>query len=537
VKATFDEKCHNPSRGFGTDATDLALCLLNLPGSRDRGYSMKAAPFPENETVRLQALEDLAILDTEPEVAFDDITALAAHSCGRPIALLSLVDADRQWFKSKRGLDVSETSREVSFCAHAILDPTETLVVPDTHQDDRFADNPLVQDAPHLRFYAGAPLVTASGAALGTLCILDREPGELSSQDLQALQALARQAMALLESRRSEVSSLKAELATARQQVQEYSAALERQRDVQQAVRAEASFREAVIERAAEGVCVCHAVPDHPFIQFTVWNHRMTEITGYTMEEINRLGWYQTVYPDPDVRKRAIARMERMRRGDDLRFERWEIRRADGEPRVLDISTSRLVSDDGQEQVLALMHDSTEEENLRREAMLGRNDPLTGVRNRRAFLEEARFYFKLATRMRVPITLGFLDLDDFKVINDSLGHPEGDRLLQCAAATLVDSARSTDIVARFGGDEFVVLLFNTGLAGARVYSERLHDRFLDAMREHDWRVGMSMGVGVFPSPPPTQSEALSFVDGAMYQAKRQGKNRVVFATFPETGDG
>jgi diguanylate cyclase (GGDEF)-like protein/PAS domain S-box-containing protein len=498
---------------------------------------MKPAALPGNEAARLRALRELAVLDTAPEPAFDDITALAAYVCKRPIALVSLVDADRQWFKSRRGLDVQETPRDVAFCAHAILDPAQVMVVPDAQRDERFADNPLVTSAPHVRFYAGAPLVTDSGEALGTLCVLDREPGEMSVAEIDGLRTLARHAMAQLESRRSDVTLLRLELEKARQQLRAHEANQVRLEQTQKALRDEHSFREAVIERAAEGVCVCHAMPDHPFIRFTVWNRRMMEITGYSMEEINRLGWYQTVYPDPDVRQRAIERMERMRAGEDLRYERWEITRADGSKRVLGISTSRLTSADGLEHVLGLMHDFTEEENLQREAMLGRKDVLTGVRNLRAFREEAATLFSLASRTGAPSALGFLDLDDFKVINDTLGHAEGDRVLESVGATLAESTRSTDLVGRLGGDEFVVLLPNTAPAGAKIFFDRLHKRLQGMKRDQDLPVGVSIGVALFPAAPPSESDALRHADTLMYQAKRGGKNRVVYAEFPGSEEG
>jgi PAS domain S-box-containing protein len=128
----------------------------------------------------------------------------------------------------------------------------------------------------------------------------------------------------------------------------------------------EHSFRKAVIERAAEGLCVCHAVSDYPFVQFTVWNPRMNEITGYSMEDINRLGWYQTVYADPEIRQEASQRMAKMREGIDLRGEQWEITRADGKKRMVSISTSVLKTSDGLIHSLALMEDVTDEVLYRR---------------------------------------------------------------------------------------------------------------------------------------------------------------------------
>ena len=159
------------------------------------------APIPENEAQRLAALREYHILDTAAEQAYDDITALAAHLCDVPIAMISLVDESRQWFKSKLGLNEQETPRDVAFCAHAILQ-TEPLIVRDALKDARFADSALVTREPHIRFYAGFPLANPEGFALGTLCAIDRRPRQLSARQKTAMQALSRQVMALLELRR-----------------------------------------------------------------------------------------------------------------------------------------------------------------------------------------------------------------------------------------------------------------------------------------------------------------------------------------------
>jgi len=155
-----------------------------------------------DEQARLAALHRYRILDTEPEQRFDDLTLLASQICDTPISLITLIDSDRQWFKSKVGLDVDETSRGVAFCTHAIRQPG-IMQVPDATGDARFRDNPFVTGEPNIRFYAGAPLVTPEGHALGTLCVIDVKPRTLSDGQLRALDALRRQVESQLELKRN----------------------------------------------------------------------------------------------------------------------------------------------------------------------------------------------------------------------------------------------------------------------------------------------------------------------------------------------
>ncbi|RZI67776.1 MAG: GAF domain-containing sensor histidine kinase [Variovorax sp.] len=160
-----------------------------------------AFPPPPDEARRLQALRRLKVLDTLPESLFDDIVLLASEICGTPIALISLIDTDRQWFKARRGLDATQTHRDHAFCAHAIIRPSQVMTVPDALQDSRFASNPLVLGDPNIRFYAGAPVLTPEGDALGTVCVIDTVPRDLDPAQEAALQALARQTSALLQAR------------------------------------------------------------------------------------------------------------------------------------------------------------------------------------------------------------------------------------------------------------------------------------------------------------------------------------------------
>ena len=148
------------------------------------------APAPADEAQRLETLRSLRILDTDFDPRFDRLTRLAAETFRVPIALVSLVDTNRQWFKACVGLDVRETSREVAFCSHAIL-ASDVLVVPDALNDPRFADNPLVTGAPHIRFYAGCPLRVGTASPVGTLCLIDTRPRTLSTSQLELLRSLA----------------------------------------------------------------------------------------------------------------------------------------------------------------------------------------------------------------------------------------------------------------------------------------------------------------------------------------------------------
>jgi len=174
---------------------------LDPPLPPARATAASGPPVPDDEAGRLEALYGYGILDTLPEEAFDDLAKTAARLCGTPIALVSLVDADRQWFKANVGLSAGQTPRGVAFCAHAIVQ-RDVLVVPDALADARFAGNPLVIAPPNLRFYAGAPLIVAGGHTLGTLCVIDHQPRQLADEQLDALRALSRQVVAQLELRR-----------------------------------------------------------------------------------------------------------------------------------------------------------------------------------------------------------------------------------------------------------------------------------------------------------------------------------------------
>jgi len=354
---------------------------------------MLIAPFPTNEDARLGELQDLEILDTLPEQAYDDITFLASAICQAPIALVSLVDHDRQWSKSRIGLTATETPRDVAFCAHAILDPANILVVRDAQQDDRFATNPLVTRDPAIRFYAGAPLVTSRGNALGTLCVIDTEPRQLSAEQAQSLNALARQVVAQLELRRT--------VATLRKKDSEHR----------------------VYEK-----------------QLEVYQHRL-------------------------------------------------------------------------------------EENLATIRHLSLTDPLTGLYNRRALMDKLNEECALLARYNTEVSFALVDIDRFKQYNDAHGHLAGDELLEAVAKLVENNSRSTDMVARYGGDEFAVIFRNTGAEGAQHLAERIRSTIEDTLRPFG-DITVSIGVAAGSSATPTPSHLIDVADQALYRSKEAGRNRV-----------
>jgi diguanylate cyclase (GGDEF)-like protein len=316
---------------------------------------VRTPAIPKDEARRLHALRSLGVLDTPPEERFDRFTRLARRTFKVPIALVSLVDADRQWFKSRQGLEARETPRDISFCGHAILGQ-QTLVVNDAHEDARFADNPLVTHAPNIRFYAGRPITAPDGSPIGTFCLIDHQPRSLDADDLSLLDDLARM-------------------------VEDEVAALE----------------------------------------------------------------------------------------------------------------------------------------------LASVDELTGLSNRRAFQVLAEKSLAICRRQGCPATLLFLDLDDFKPINDRFGHDEGDCALREVADLLLETFRDSDVVARIGGDEFCVLLTGTSAVEMKQPIARMAESVRARNEAPGMRYALGYSVGVAsldPARPVSLVELVNEADRSMYEHKR-----------------
>jgi diguanylate cyclase (GGDEF)-like protein len=337
------------------------------------------------EERRLSALNAYKVLDTLPEPAFDELVEIAAYICDVPMAVINFIDRDRQWFKSELGLGAQDAQLNLSMCSHAVKQ-RDLFVIPDTLQDPRFADNPLVTGPPYLRFYAGALLETAEGYPLGTLCVLDDKPRELTERQTELLPALARQVMAQLE-----------------------------------------------------------------------------------------LLW-------------ANTRQEEMLMA--LERARFQL------------------------------------------AALASTDELTGLTNRRVFNQHLSQALALGGRGAPEVSLLMADLDHFKRVNDDFGHHVGDEVLRTFARICREVFRSTDVVGRWGGEEFVALLPDTQVDQARSVAERLHSRLAQVpVLCGEARVDVRVSIGIVPLDPGASAD-INFqrLDAALYEAKALGRNRTVVHT-------
>jgi diguanylate cyclase (GGDEF)-like protein/PAS domain S-box-containing protein len=479
------------------------------------------AIMPENETERLEALRQTGLLDSSPENEFDSLTRLAAVICGAPIALISLIDKDRQWFKSNVGLEsIPETSRDIAFCAHTI-GQADLFVVPDATKDPRFARNPLVLNDPSIRFYAGAPLETEDGLRLGSLCVIDRHPRELTPQQYEGLRLLAEQANKQINLR------------------------------LQQRLLEGAVAQGTVIEKELRASqALFHAFMDNsPFVGFmkdasgrmAYYNQRCADRfqidrqawLGKTDEEL----WPAEVAVKLRANDQAVLRQwttmvfeERANPSEDSdnhwRSYKFPFRDSLGREYVatfaVDITADKLA----EEQIRNYQH-ALEEANERLLA-LSVTDSLTGLGNRRAF--EAAFdrEFAVASRYNQALSLLVADIDNFKLFNDSYGHEEGDRVLRFVAEIVRKCFRTTDFCARYGGEEFAILLPNTSKQSAAESAERFRLAVADC--DLDGRsIRVSVGLATLESISGVREDLFRRADDALYAAKRSGKNQVCVA--------
>ena len=476
------------------------------------------APVLADEDDRLAAVKSLDLLDSPPDQVLDDLVGLAAAICGTPTALLTMLDADRQWFKSRVGLDLIETPREQAFCAHAILHPDRIMEIPDTWSDIRFATNPLVTGEPHIRFYAGAPLVTDDGHALGTLCVIDSVSRRLTATQSQSLNLLSRIAMRYLQTSRTEVTL---------QRLSRVTSTLSRMRAVDEipdvadivantarellhadgAALMLASAPGAVLFEAA-GIAARPA--DADAAARIVLDSRSHPATA----KVLRTG--QPLYI-PDAPNSADVAQDRVGMFDvsSLLYVpvttdastfgvlvAWWTTPQSPLPDSASAAASMLASETGT--TLSRLYALAA---LRRAAD---NDPLTGLLNRRSFSGALKC-------LPVGSAVIMLDLDYFKQINDADGHQAGDQVLEVFSAHLRAATRAEDLIARWGGEEFAVALPAVDLASAAMMLQRLRA---------SWTGAPTFSSGATATrPDETALHALARADIALYQAKNNGRNQ------------
>lgn len=471
---------------------------------------MKEAPLPPDESVRLSTLYALSILDTPPEARFDRITRLAMRLFDVPIALITLVDAERQWFKSCQGLDVSETPRGISFCGHAILED-RALVVSDALLDERFADNPLVTGEPHIRFYAGFPITAPNGSRLGTFCIIDRRPRHLNQEQLDTLRDMAVWAQDELYN---------VELARAFQLSQQ-NASL--RAEIADRIRAEQALREIAValENAVEGIARLDAEG-----RYSTVNKAYADIIGSTPEDLIGAEWSITVHPD-DLGL-AKAAYQRMRASGKSEVEVRGLRKNGS---VFYKHIVMVGTYDEQNKLIGhycFMHDITQRKQAEaRLEHLALYDPLTGLPNRKLLDDRLQQVLSEADREGHMVALLFIDLDHFKHINDSFGHGMGDRLLRAVADRFSAGLRAGDTIARLGGDEFAVVLPNIRHVDEVAGIVRKIQALLDApftVDGRDMHVSASIGITLYPLDEGDAESLIRNADTAMYHAKESGRN-------------
>lgn len=454
---------------------------------------MSSYPVPEDDEARIRTLNAFALMDSPAEREYDHIVQMASRIFDAPIVLVSLVHRDRQFFKARVGMDLCETSRDVSFCAFAILQH-DVFVVLDALQDERFSRNPLVTGHPHIRFYAGAPLLTAAGHSLGTLCLIDDKPREVfSPRDQQVLQDLAAMVLERMELRR-----------------------LEREGQ-------ESRLRFANITSTSPDAIIC-ANSDNEIIS---WNAAAVSIFGYSAEEA--IGQPLHIIIPKGMRDAHNKGFSRVAAGGAGRIIGTAVNlmamRRDGSEVPIELSLSQW-SDAGQTLFGAIIRDITHRvEAVKRLKHAAEYDHLTGLSNRSSL----KLRIQEACDAQLAATLLLIDLDGFKDVNDTLGHSAGDAVLQVIASRLRQIVPEQHMVARLGGDEFVVLLTRTtdptaAMALGATLIAAVEEPI--AFEDSPIHIGASIGVAMRTGADVDGDQMLANADLALYQAKGDGRHLI-----------
>ena len=488
---------------------------------------MSQQPLDGTDALRLAAISQYHILDTGPELAFDEIAQFAADHFQMHIALVSMVDATRVWFKSAIGILPGHVSRSVAFCNHTISG-SDVLVVEDAALDDRFSANPLVTSEPRVRFYAGAPLVTPEGIAIGTLCVLGQTPQQFSALQRAELAVLARQVISQLELRKRNF------------ELQQAVGVLENERAEQRRSQIELQKSLTLLDnltRQVPGVLYQYQLYPDGRSRFPYASQGISDMYEVSHQDVihDATTVFDRIHPDDlDIVARTITESAKnltpwlceYRARLPKQGVRWRLGSAN--PELLP---------DGSILWHGFITDVTDRKRTEEEIyQLAFFDALTGLPNRRLLLDRASQSVSAAVRNRQMGALIFLDLDHFKEINDSRGHAIGDELLKKIAARLNAVLREDDSIARMGGDEFVVLLNNLGadIKTASKAAMQVAQKLCEVTGQpvqiegSNYSCTASLGITLFPSESAGIDDFLREADTAMYRAKEAGRNRIVF---------
>ncbi|SMB86441.1 sensor domain-containing diguanylate cyclase [Deinococcus hopiensis] len=503
---------------------------------------MLGAPVPPDEAARLLDLAQYHILDTAREEVFDRVTRLAARFLRVPVAVVNFVDVDRQWGKAMVGLDDSEAPREYSFCAWTILGDAP-FVVPDASSDPRFMHNPMVTGEPHIRMYAGAPLITPRGHRIGTLCITDNKPHPLEEEDLRALQDLAAMAVNELELR-SHLQRMQSQMSAQVEQAEDLRQRLEHARTLQavhdlmdlpltleEAVREAATLIGQAIQADWTGLITfengqphtqrVYGQPDlHPVL-FNLAERLNTAKQSVThiMEGLNTPFYLDTYRDHPDALPAVVE--AGLQAAAWVPLGTWEgktllmLTLRVGQERELPWRGSdRVLLEAAGRSVRAALNERAA---LQAAAQAARQDALTRALNRRALDED----LEQLEASGANYTLALMDLDGFKALNDTEGHAQGDKVLRLFAQALKVEVGDQGEVYRLGGDEFVLLLPEV-VEEEDVY-EMVDVAVPAAQQGAISRIGASVGVAQ-SSAVERSADVVKLADVRMYEAKRRRKD-------------
>lgn len=480
-------------------------------------------PLHPREEERIARLLGYDILDTGPDVIFDHLTQMAATVTGSPISLISLVDRNRQWVKSRYGCDLRESPRDDAFCAHTILDAEKMLIVPDSLRDPRFEHNPFVSGEPHIRFYAGIPLHNGDGLPIGSFCIIDRKPRELTAEQIASLKDLARIAMDYLEVHRSN-----RDLTRLLQREKEvYTRLLKVSSEMASSSHTfETSLRSImnnldpnlgwlscrIINFLSDGGSVTRMnpqLPKDPEIDL-LWRE-IDEQGGRLPSDAPKTEFISAGTMRPEYAYLFVPVRLRGKSLATIEMIYPDHRRMDSRIReVFDLMAVNLAVVAERELVNADLH------------YRAHHDALTGAVNRILFLEELTKAISEAEPLRPDSVLLFLDLDGFKEVNDNFGHQTGDRLLIEVTERLQGLCREKDVLGRLSGDEFVILIRDLGVSDdleplLKRIQRSLSQPFM--LGNLEIRIGTSIGVAIIDRRDLSTPELLRRSEEAMYLVK------------------